>query len=107
MMSIHDKIELLKKVSLFKYTEEAILEEIAKASTELNVSVNDSVVVKGEFGDDMYIIAKGALKVHDENHLLAEVEENAVFGELAALSPRSQNSISHCYGKFSFIKVNP
>jgi C4-dicarboxylate-specific signal transduction histidine kinase len=87
MMSITEKLNLLRKVPLFKYTSDNLLQDLANVIGEQHVTANELIVKKGEVGKEMYIIAQGKVKVHDGNKFLAELSTWDVFGELAALFP--------------------
>jgi signal transduction histidine kinase len=87
MMSVTEKLNLLRKVPLFKYTPDNLLQDLANVIGEQHVTANELIVKKGEVGNEMYIIAQGKVKVHDGNKFLAELSTWEVFGELAALFP--------------------
>jgi CRP/FNR family transcriptional regulator, cyclic AMP receptor protein len=82
-----EKLILLHGIPLFRYTSDEILLELAFALTEQYALPGETIVEKGEFSTDMYLIAWGKVKVHDGDKILAQLAEHDVFGELAALSP--------------------
>src|ERR1700722_14851396 len=90
MMDITEKINVLKKVLLFKYVSDPILQELALTFEEKYVPAGNLIITKGELGNGMYIIAEGKVKVHEEDKFVAELQEGDVFGELAALVPEKR-----------------
>lgn len=85
-----EKLMLLHDVAIFRHASDEILLELAYVLTEQYVVAEEPIVMKGEFGADMYIIAKGKVRLHDGDTLLAELGEHEVFGEIAALSPEAR-----------------
>lgn len=85
-----EKVLVLKTVALFKYTPEEILLIVAEAMKEELVEAGQLIIKKGDFGDVMYIIAEGSVKVHDGELVFATLGKREVFGELAALSPEKR-----------------
>lgn len=85
-----EKLMILKKTPLFRYTSDEILLELAYQVKEIYLSPNEIIVSKGDFGNFMFLIVEGKVKVHDGDLVLAELGENEVVGELAALSLRER-----------------
>ena len=86
-MIIIEKLFFLKSVPLFKYTPDDLLLDLAYLLKERYVPAGDAIIEMGAFGDVMYIIAEGTVKVHNKNVVWVELKQCDVFGELAALSP--------------------
>lgn len=91
-----DKIELLKRVSLFSFL---TTEQLALVASNLQVHTYQrgyTVVKQGEHGDSMFIVAEGLLEVFSEdsdNRLtkLSDLAPGTFFGEKSLLTgdPRS------------------
>lgn len=101
-----EKLLLLKSVPLFKYTPDDILLELAHSLKEHYAAAGEMIMQKGEFGQVMYIIARGKVKVHDKDNVLAELEELDVFGELAALSPEVRTASVTAVENSVLLKIN-
>jgi hypothetical protein len=98
-----DKVLLLREVSLFRRTQDEALAGIAALLTERWAEPGERIIEKGDFGDCLYLIESGRLRVHDGERLLAHLERHQFFGELSLLDaePRSASVIaverSHLY----------
>ncbi len=90
-MNLDEKLEFLKKVSIFKETGEDFLLSLAAVVQGMKARAQQSIVKKGEPGDAMYIIIEGSGRIHDGGHVLSRLQENEVFGEYSLIDdgPRS------------------
>jgi CRP-like cAMP-binding protein len=86
-----DKVMVLKDVNLFRALPHEVLAGVATMLTDRRVDANQRVFEKGDFGDSLYVIASGRVRVHDGERTLQELGPRAVFGELSLLDaqPRS------------------
>lgn len=92
-MAIRDeKVQLLKSVDIFSETPETVLTKISLALIKLALPPNRTVIQKGEMGDCMYIIYRGRVKIHEEEHVIAEMETGKIFGELSLLDPEPRSA---------------
>lgn len=82
-----EKLLILKDVSLFAYTPDDVLLEVARCSKSKIVDTGTLIIEKGQTDDVMYIIAKGKIKVHDGDTVFKIMGDREIFGELSALSP--------------------
>ncbi len=87
MLSTIEKVLILKSVSLFASTPDAILAEVALLLEEVHLLEDQAVFQKGDSGDCMYIIVSGKIKAHDGDHFLNYLHDGDVFGEMAVLDP--------------------
>jgi ATP:ADP antiporter, AAA family len=90
MMSLIEKVLILRTVSIFAGVPESILAEVAALLEESELKLGETLFSKGEAGDCLYIIVQGRLRVHDGERLLSQLDERDVVGEMAVLdsSPR-------------------
>jgi serine phosphatase RsbU (regulator of sigma subunit) len=86
-------LELLLKVEIFAAIPKNILEQLSEKIDSLSYSAGSPIIKKGETGNSMFIIAKGKVKVHDEEHTVAFLEAINFFGEFSLLdaAPRSMS----------------
>jgi CRP-like cAMP-binding protein len=84
-MLIIEKVLLMKKSEIFQNCKETDLIEIAAVCEENYLSKGVSIFKKGTYGNCMYFIYNGAVSIHDEEHELAILKENEIFGELSLL----------------------
>ena len=91
MLSMFEKIIILKAIKLFAATSEEALTEVAAVLEEVEYQCGDLIFQKGAAGSSMYVIVSGQVRVHDQEQMLAILGEHDVFGELAVLNsePRS------------------
>ena len=91
MLSLLEKVILLKTVSFFSEVPEDVLVEIASVLEELEIEAGETIIKKGESGGSLYIIADGKVRVHDERRTITILGESNVFGEFSILdaNPRS------------------
>lgn len=91
MYSTLEKAMILKSVDLFASIPSQELIRVAQIAEEEEYQTNASLCKEGDFGDCMYIIANGKVKVHKGDHTLVELEKGAFVGDMALLDqePRS------------------
>ena len=85
MLSTIEKVLILKHVDVFQQTPDDVLADIAALLEELEVAAGETIFRKGDLGDSLYIIVAGKLRADDAGHMLNELDENDVFGEMALL----------------------
>jgi len=90
--SLAEKITLLKSVSLFTESPEAILIEAADLLEEIHFQPEETVFQKGDPGNSMYIVVEGRVKVHDGDMILNYLGTPDFFGEMAALDPEPRSA---------------
>jgi CRP-like cAMP-binding protein len=91
-MIIVEKILLLKNSDIFKSCNEVDLIEIATICKEVQVDKNVNIFKKGSAGNCMYFIYSGSVSIHDQEHQLAVLSENEIFGELSLLDSETRSA---------------
>ena len=91
MYSTLEKAMILKSVDLFTSIPSQELIRVAQIAEEEEYQPDTSLCKEGDFGDCMYIIANGKVKVHKGDRTLVELEKGAFVGDMALLDqePRS------------------
>ena len=92
MLSHTEKKQILRTVNLFTETPQDILEEVARLLEEVICPAETTLFEKGDFGDAMYIIIEGSVRVHSGGRTLTVLEKGGVFGEMAALDPEPRSA---------------
>ena len=96
-----DRIELLRKVSLFSNLSEAHLSSIAEFCIERSFSAGDVIIKQGNSGIGLYVVCSGKVKIvkktaGGKKMDIAELGPGDFFGEMTVLdnAPRSANVIA-------------
>jgi len=87
MLSIVEKVLILKTVTMFSQTPDNVLADVANLLEDMDVSENETIFEQGDPGDSLYVIVDGKVRVHDGDRLLNYLGESDVFGEMALLDP--------------------
>jgi CRP/FNR family transcriptional regulator, cyclic AMP receptor protein len=87
-----DQLNVLRSVSIFAGTPDAVLADISAVLEELRFPVGARIFSKGDLGDCLYIIAEGQVQVHDGARALNTLQRGEVFGEMAALDPEVRSA---------------
>lgn len=92
MASNHERVAILRTVSLFTETPDEVLAEAANLLQEVDVRAGQAVFEKDDPGNSMYIIVSGRVRVHDGELTLNYLGPTDVFGEMAALDPEPRSA---------------
>lgn len=92
MLSIAEKKQILRTVNLFAETPDHILAEVARLLEEVVCPAGATLFEQGDYGDAMYIIIEGRVRVHSGGRTLTTLEKGSVFGEMAALDPEPRSA---------------
>lgn len=83
-----EALNVILGADLFSGLEPAIQEALARSSTLESADAGRPVVVEGDVGDRMWVIADGEVEVSKDGHMVATLGPGDVFGEIALLSNR-------------------
>ena len=92
MLSNLEKQQLLRTVNLFAETPDTILAEVAQLLEEVTYPATTTLFEQGDYGDAMYIIIAGRVRVHSGGRTLTNLEQGSFFGEMAALDPEPRSA---------------
>ena len=86
-------VEILKQVEIFINIPADLISRLAESLTTAIHSAGTPIIHKGDEGDSMFIIVKGNVKIHDDEHVVATMEAGNFFGEFSLLdaAPRSMS----------------
>ncbi len=85
MLSTVEKVLFLKSIDLFSQIPGDSLAQIALIATEESRDVGEQIGVEGEFGDALYLVVEGKLRVHHRDRQATELGEREYFGETSIL----------------------
>ena len=88
MLSVVERVILLKEIPIFAEIPDSDLAELADRLREQRVDADTTILVEGELGTSMYVVASGTVRVHYGDEEVARMGEGSVFGELAVLDPQ-------------------
>jgi len=89
--SILRRVLILQQIDLFSHLAEEDLMQLAQLVDEVELEEGESICRTGDYGDTLYGIIEGAVKVHRDDVTFAVLGEGDCFGEMALLDsgPRS------------------
>jgi CRP/FNR family transcriptional regulator, cyclic AMP receptor protein len=87
-----DRLETLRRVSLFEGLTDRELEAVAHATKERRFDTGDTVVVEGEGGVGFFVIAEGTARVEARGRRLGAISRGGSFGEVALLDDSGRRS---------------
>jgi len=96
MYSTLEKTILLKTVNLFQTIPTEDLSKVAQIAEEEQFNANIPLFAEGDFGDSLYIVVDGDIKIHKGDRHIASLGKGACLGEMALLDqePRSADATS-------------
>ena len=92
MVSVVERVLLLKSSNFFSGVPEALLAGIAAGLEEVPVAAGATIVAEGAVEQAMYLIARGKAEVRHGAAGLAQPAAGDVFGELALLDPAPRSA---------------
>ena len=75
------RIDFLKNLRIFKKASVEELSAFAASLSDVVVHKDQRVICKGDEAKNMFIVAKGRVKIHDGEYIYSEVGKGHVFGE--------------------------
>ena len=86
-----EKIVFLSDVPMFGQVQSAELAKIAEITDEVVVPAGQCVFREGDFGEELFIIVEGRVRISLRGRTLATLKERDYFGEMSLLDgePRS------------------
>ena len=93
MYSTLEKTIILKSVDLFKSIPAENLSRVAQITEEVRCDDGESIISEGEFGDSLFIVVNGNVKIHKGEKEITQMGEGSCIGDMALLDgePRSAN----------------
>ena len=91
MYSTLEKTIILKSVDLFKSIPAENLSRVAQITEEVRCEKDDPIIEEGEFGDSLFIVVSGNVKIHKGDTEITRMGEGSCIGDMALLDgePRS------------------
>ena len=91
MLLTIEKVAIMRKVPIFAATPDYVLASVAQIAHEETFEPGQVLMNEGDFGDFMYIVVEGQVRVHRGDQTIIMLGGGASVGELAVLDtqPRS------------------
>lgn len=91
MLTSVDRLLFIRSVPIFKELRDDFLVRLASVMDEMSFAANHTIITEGQEGRALYIVVSGRVKVHLRGQELAQLEQNACFGEMSVFDaePRS------------------
>ncbi|MDE5421641.1 ATP-binding protein [Ancylomarina sp. DW003] len=91
-LTLKSKISLLKKLDFMSGQKEDVFHFLANLENEVSFSEGEIIFKKGDKGGAAYVIAKGCVQIHDQEHVFIELEKGKSFGEFALIDTDSRSA---------------
>jgi len=91
-MTVLQKTEILKQVSIFSHLPNELLHTVAHLMVDGYVQPGQTIIRKGETGHHLYVVVDGHLRVHDGDHTLDTLGAGGVAGEMALLDDHARSA---------------
>ncbi len=101
-----EKSVLLQAVPVFKTLDQQTLADVASKTREVHAASGETIITKGSFGTDLFVVVKGSLSVYDDMLLLGRLGPGDVFGEMAAFTPELRTATVTATEDSSLLKLN-
>ncbi len=92
MISLTDKIEILKKTEIFGVISENHLESIAKRMGEKQFEAGEILFKEGEQSNSLFIVVGGKIKIFSQGIELATMYPGHLFGEMSAITDKERTA---------------
>jgi CRP-like cAMP-binding protein len=92
MLLTIEKVAILRKVAIFAGTPDHVLASVAQIAYEETFESGQAIMNEGDFGDFMYIVVDGQVRVHKGDKTLITLDNGATVGELAVLDPEPRSA---------------
>ncbi len=80
-----DRIDILRKVTLFESLSDKELEAVARATKERRYDTGDVIVSEGDTGVGFFVVAEGTARVEASGKRVGQLTPGDSFGEVALL----------------------
>jgi hypothetical protein len=106
MLSTVERVMILKGASMFAGTPDDALAEVAALLHEVDAGAGETLFVKGELGDCLYVIVSGRVRIHDGARTLNDLAEGDAFGEMALLDPEPRLASARVVEQARLLRLN-
>lgn len=109
-MSIHDQVELLRKIELFADVDESHLKVLAFATERVTINSGEMLIRQGDDALAAFVIINGEAEAFigdpDLTSRFMDVDRNAFVGEMAMLSDQNYSANVRATSDLEALKIN-
>ena len=91
-VQISTKALALQKIPLFTELPENVLQQLASEIQEVEAQKDHIIIRKGDQGDSMFLVIRGAVMVHDGDQILATLIAGEYFGEYTLIDSYTRSA---------------
>jgi signal transduction histidine kinase len=91
-VQLSSQAQALQKISLFKELPDEVVQQLASELQEVEAQKDHIIIRKGDEGDSMFLVIRGAVKVHDGDRVLATIIAGEYFGEYALIDSYTRSA---------------
>lgn len=106
MLLTIEKVAILRKVAIFAATPDHILASVAQIAYEETFEPGQVIMNEGDFGDFMYIVVDGQVRVHKGDQTIIMLDADDSVGELAVLDPEPRSASVSAVGETMLFRID-
>ncbi|WP_372751497.1 ATP-binding protein [Labilibaculum sp.] len=91
-LNLDKRLMLLQTLDFLKDQDIAACEFLSEIVEEKEVAKGEVIFSKGDSGGAVYIIEKGCVEIHDEDHVFIELSDGKSFGEYALIKAETRSA---------------
>ena len=91
-VQLSSQAQALQKISLFEELPDEVVQQLASELQEVEAQKDHVIIRKGDEGDSMFLVIRGAVKVHDGDRVLATLIAGEYFGEYALIDSYTRSA---------------
>lgn len=99
-------IKFLADIPFFSEVSKASLEHLCEHLVHETFVKNEIIFNKGDDGDCMYVILKGKVKIHENEHLFDELSTGECFGEYALIDSKKRSATVTTIERTETLKID-
>jgi CRP-like cAMP-binding protein len=100
-----ERVALLQSLEFFEGAPIHVLASVAEQVTEIELAAGEQLMVEGDEGDCLYVVATGRVRIAHGDHTIAELGVGDVVGELSVLSPGPRSATAVVIDPGIFLRV--
>jgi CRP/FNR family cyclic AMP-dependent transcriptional regulator len=101
-----EKVLFLSNVPLFADMDARELSRVAVVAEEVVFPAGSLVFAEGDYGDSLYFIVEGTVRVHRGDATLATLGERSYFGEMAILDGEPRSASISCESDCLLLRID-